>query len=623
MFDRNLRYTLAEGHALPILGFSTNRVVGYTLREALPQLEADLFEPRYRAALAGLDSRLPRQYGGSIYDIRIYPARDDDGVIFAGMVICQDVTIQHQTISSLHDSESRNRTLIETMPDYMVVLDRDGRVIDQSPSSSEGFKLPDVQAGVNIRDVGLPSLLVRQIFNLIEATLTAGILQTVVVETNHFEPNGIYELRGMCFNNTQIMLMVRTMTELYAARNALQSRMEELVALREIEAKLADTLDIERVLDAGFESAMSISGARGGVLAMFNNGNKLTIHRVIGVEDVETLSTFIQRGIGIAGRVVETGLPEFTPDVTAEPIYHAAAEGVTAQITVPLHAHGHRIGLLVIDTDIPGYFTEDTYRIIQILAGRIAIALDNATLHNQLRRQHEQITELERLKTEMLKLGAHDLRNPLTIVSNYLNMLEGHARSAGQDAMLEPILEIGLAAERIRAIADDILDAERAEMMLTGILTEEVNFNEILTDTVKAMRATADLKQHNYEILWIPDDLRGQGDASLLMAAASNLISNAIKYTPDGGTIKVCLSKHDNRVYFEVIDNGFGIPAKSQAMMFQPMQRAHTKETRDIEGTGFGLYLVKLIVQRHNGDVFFTSVYHKGSTFGFWLPLGE
>ncbi len=623
MFDRDLRYLLAEGEALPILGFSTNRVIGYTLREALPAQEANLFEPRYRAALAGLDSRIPRQYGGSIYDIRIHPARDDDGVIFAGMVICQDVSIQHQTIANLHESERRNRILLETMPDYMVVLDRDGGVIDQSPSSLERFGMPDVQAGVNLRDVGLPNPLVRQMFGLIEDTLKAGTLQSVVVQTNHFEPNGMYELRGVCLNDKQVMIMVRALTALYFARNALQNRMDELIALREIEAKLGDTLEIDRVLDVGFEAAISISGAKNGLLAMFNEGNRLDIHRVLGIDDVAALKMMIERGVGVTGRAVKTGQPEFTADVSKEPAYHSVISDVISQITIPLYAHGRRIGLLLIDTDTAGRFTEDTYRIVQILAGRIAVALDNAQLHNQLRRQHEQISELERLKTEMLKLGAHDLRNPLTIVSNYLNMLETHARNAGRDEMFEPIQEIGLAAQRIRSIADDILDAERAELMLTGILTEVLNFNPTLLEAVKVMRPSADLKRHTYQINWSKEAMTGKGDNSLLVAAASNLISNAIKYTPEGGVISVNLSQHDSRMYFEVVDNGFGIPAKSQAMLFEPMHRAKTRETRDIEGTGFGLYLVKLIVQRHGGDVFFSSTYHKGSTFGFWLPLTE
>jgi len=623
MFDRNLRYLLAEGQALPILGFSTNRAIGYTLREALPALEADLFEPRYRAALAGLESRMPRQYGGSIYDIRIHPARDDDGVVFAGMVICQEVTLQHQTIASLHESEHRNRILLETMPDYMVVLDREGRVIDQSPSSLERFGMPDVLAGVNLRDVGLPNLLVRQMFGLIEATLRTKTLQTVIVETNHFEPNGIYELRGVCLNASQVMIMVRTLTALYLTRNALQNRMEELVALREIEAKLADTLEIDRVLNVGFEAVMAISGARDGALAMFNDAHKLTIHRVMGMTDAETLDGLIQRGMGIAGRVVRTGQAEFTPDVRAEPAYHAIAQDIVSQITIPLQAHNRPIGLLLINTPILGRLTEDTYRIIQILAGRIAVALDNALLHTQLKRQHDQIRELERLKTEMLKLGAHDLRNPLTIVANYLNMLETQARSTGQDAMLEPILEIGLAAQRMRSIADDILDAERAELMLTGILTESLDFNVVLSEAVKVMRPIADLKHHTYETNWPIEVMIGYGDNSLLVAAASNLISNAVKYTPEAGVINIKLSQRDHRAYFEVTDNGFGIPAKAQTLLFEPMHRANTKETRNIEGTGFGLYLVKLIVQRHGGDVFFTSTYHKGSTFGFWLPLAD
>lgn len=621
MYDRHLRYVLAEGQALPVLGFSTNRVLGYTLREALPTPEADLFEPHYRAALAGLESRIPRQYGTSVYDIRIYPARDDDGVVFAGMVICQDVSVQHQTLANLHVSERRNRALLDTIPDYMVVLDREGRIIDQSPVIQNGFRMPNAVVGVNLRDLGLPSVLVRDVFNLIESTLQTGALQTVVVQTDYFEQNGFYELRGMPLTDSHVMIMARALTELYLARNTLQRRIDELSALREIEDKLADTLDVERVLDIGFEAAMSVSGARNGGLVLFDDQNRMTIQRVVGLTDAETLHKLFEQKVGIAGRAIKTGQPEFTPDVAKDPDYYAVDTKTIAQITIPLHAHNHQLGLLVLDTDIRGRFTEDTYRIVLLLARRIAVALDNALLHDKLKRQHDRISELERLKTEMLKLGAHDLRNPLTIISNYLNLLESDARAAGQDQMLDPIQEISQAADRIRSIADDILDAERAELMLRGVLMEPLEFNTTLREAARALRASADLKHQTYQMDWTSDIMNGRGDGPLISAAATNLIANAIKYTPEGGAIRVVLSRRDKLLYFEVIDNGYGVPEASQALLFEPMHRAKTKETRNIEGTGFGLYLVRLIVQRHGGDVFFTSVYRKGSTFGFWLPI--
>jgi two-component system CheB/CheR fusion protein len=622
MFDQALRYLLAEGQALPILGFSSNRGVGYTLREALPAREAELFEPMYRDALAGKQAHITRQYGTRVYDIHILPARDDDGVAFAGMVICQDVTQQRRAEAQLRDSEQRNRALLEAMPDYMLLLDSDGRIIDQSPSALTRFSLAHLPAGVNLRDSGLPAHVIRQMFQLIEDTLRSGSLQTALIDFHAFEQDGMYEMRGVRLGGTHVMVMVRDLTELNIARNTLQKRVDELTALREIEAKLSDTLEVSAVLEIGFASVMEISGASNGFLAMYEESQPTIIRRAVGMADADTLSRLAREGKGIAARVIRTGQGEFTPDVRQDPDYHPLMPDTVAQMTLPLTAHGRRIGILVVESDRTDRFTEYTYRILHILSARIAVALDLARLYEQLKRQHDMISELERLKTEMLKLGAHDLGSPLMIISHYLQRVREEVEQAGLTSVYEYLQDITDAAERIRVIAKDILNADRAEMMVTGVLMTSVNLTDVMDEAVQTMRVNAELKGQIYHKTdWPTEEVHGQGDGPLLVAAASNLISNAIKYTPDNGTVTVSARVEDKRLIFEVTDTGFGIPENMQSKLFKPMQRVRSKETRSIEGTGFGLYLVKLIVQRHGGDVFFRSVYQQGSTFGFWLPI--
>ena len=105
-----------------------------------------------------------------------------------------------------------------------------------------------------------------------------------------------------------------------------------------------------------------------------------------------------------------------------------------------------------------------------------------------------------------------------------------------------------------------------------------------------------------------------------LREAVTNLISNAIKYTPPGGTVRVRLYTETDQIAFAVTDTGVGIPAEMQAKLFHPFYRVRTRETVKIEGTGLGLYLVKGIVERHSGSMFLQSEYGTGSTFGFRLP---
>jgi signal transduction histidine kinase len=120
-----------------------------------------------------------------------------------------------------------------------------------------------------------------------------------------------------------------------------------------------------------------------------------------------------------------------------------------------------------------------------------------------------------------------------------------------------------------------------------------------------------------YQPLWV------EGDPLQLEEALNNLIHNAIKYTPDEGSITVSISRYEELVTFRVRDTGYGIPESQQERLFQPFFRVRTQETKAIEGTGLGLHLVKNIVTRHNGHMFFQSVRGEGSTFGFDLPLRD
>ena len=112
-----------------------------------------------------------------------------------------------------------------------------------------------------------------------------------------------------------------------------------------------------------------------------------------------------------------------------------------------------------------------------------------------------------------------------------------------------------------------------------------------------------------------------EGDPMLLYEAISNIIGNAIKYTPKAGTVHVWLTVEGQSACVRVHDNGYGIPEEQQERLFSPFYRVQTEETQEIEGTGLGLHLVKNIIERHNGNMVFSSVYGEGSTFGFNLPL--
>lgn len=229
------------------------------------------------------------------------------------------------------------------------------------------------------------------------------------------------------------------------------------------------------------------------------------------------------------------------------------------------------------------------------------------------------IVELSKLKTQMLRMASHDLKNPLARIMGFTELLQ---TGASQEVQSKRFLDfIANDAKAMLNIVDDLLNIER--LRSGKRLREDTNLTVLVQEVCN--RHQPDLLQKRQIIeLQVPDyPVRALVDAGQLSQAITNLIGNAIKYTPDEGHITVRLMNEDRQIRFEVEDNGYGIPEESQAKVFLEFYRVKSKHTAQISGTGLGLSLVKRVIEEHNGLVGLKSVEGSGSTFYFVIPKVE
>ncbi len=226
--------------------------------------------------------------------------------------------------------------------------------------------------------------------------------------------------------------------------------------------------------------------------------------------------------------------------------------------------------------------------------------------------------ELDEMKSDFVATVSHDLRAPLTFIRGYATMLsmvgELNERQAQYvERMLEGI-------DQMSALISDLLNLRRIEAGV-GIRKEPCRLGLILVESVDAMRARAAGKGLTLRL----DSAEGSplviGDRTLLRQAISNLVDNAIKYTPAGGQVKVGVRVSEQEAIVYVSDTGIGISLEDQARLFEKFHRIKRRETADIPGTGLGLALVKSIVERMNGRIWVESELNRGSTFYIALPL--
>jgi signal transduction histidine kinase len=290
-------------------------------------------------------------------------------------------------------------------------------------------------------------------------------------------------------------------------------------------------------------------------------------------------------------------------------------------MTIPLLSQDRLMGVLFLESRRPERFTKEAFQLIQMIATRIAVAVDNAQLFTttlqqlaELQDLYTQISRLEQLKTDMIRIAAHDLGNPLTSISGYIELL----LESGLDERYRDYAQmIRDSATRMKKIIRDILSLQRIEELAQGNINETIDLNDLSRQVFDGQRFPA---AHKGQILRleVPDyQMLIQGDSAQLREAMTNLVSNAIKYTPSGGEITIYLWEENDSFIFDVVDNGYGIPEDQQDRLFQPFYRAKSQETQQIEGTGLGLHLVQNIIERHKGRMRFQSVYGQGSTFGF------
>jgi two-component system phosphate regulon sensor histidine kinase PhoR len=228
------------------------------------------------------------------------------------------------------------------------------------------------------------------------------------------------------------------------------------------------------------------------------------------------------------------------------------------------------------------------------------------------------LIELSDLKTRMLRMASHDLKNPLSRIMGYGQLLEmDETLSETTEKYLGYIMR---SADEMNRLIADLLDVER---LRSGRVNKELfSFKEMVLSLVR--RHEPDVTRNQQTMTTDISDavMMLRGDMRQLSQAVSNLISNAIKYTPEGGEIDVRLHfSEPNLLRFEVEDNGIGIPQEAQEKLFTDFYRVQTRETAGISGTGLGLSLVKSVVQAHGGRVGVESEPGQGSRFYFELPV--
>jgi signal transduction histidine kinase len=294
------------------------------------------------------------------------------------------------------------------------------------------------------------------------------------------------------------------------------------------------------------------------------------------------------------------------PLVTADPHirFYAGAPLVTPE--------GHALGTLCVIDRVPRELTDEQLRALDTLS-RAAMA------HLELHRQNEELREIDRLKDEFVAVLSHELRTPVTSINGYVELLLGGDPGPLTETQERFVRIVGRNNTRLLGLIEEMLLLAEAEAGELALRREPMDLRLIVSEAIESAKPRAEAK--NIEL---SEETNGpvmvDGDRSRLAEIADNLISNAVKYTPESGRVVARVHSYDDEARVEVSDTGMGIAAEELPHLFGRFYR--TKAARDaaIPGTGLGLAITRALVASHGGVIEVSSQPGAGTTFRVRLP---
>ena len=314
--------------------------------------------------------------------------------------------------------------------------------------------------------------------------------------------------------------------------------------------------------------------------------------------------------------------PEVQAQDRAQRFYRAT--GATSLLMVPVGIGEQGLGVLSLMTvDGPRRWRRYEIQAVQQCAGYVAQSIVDLRLREMRDAQVDQLTALDRQKTDFMATVSHELRTPLTSINGYLELLQDGDYGDLTSSQRGALDIIGRNAHRLRGLIEDLLVLNKIEVTGLQSSTEEVEVVSLVAGVADLLRPVADAAGVSLVVDAVDPELTIRVDRGQLERSLINLGSNAVKFTPAGGRATIAAKQVDGRVVITVTDTGIGIPEKDLPDLFDRFFRASNATAAAIPGTGLGLAIVRAIVEGHGGELQVDSVEDQGTVMTVVLPAGN
>ncbi len=407
---------------------------------------------------------------------------------------------------------------------------------------------------------------------------------------------------------------------------ALQRKIDVLGQLVEVSRVMNSTLALKPLLTFIMQAATEITDTEAAsILLVDPRTQELRFEASIGSDAEELAGIVVPREGSIAGTIISEDRALVIDDVARDPRhFQGVDEKVSFQtrslLGVPMRFKDRLIGVLEVLNKREGAFDDGDVRHITILASQAAVAIENAQLVTALQKAYDDLSKLDKLKSDFIAVASHELRTPLGVILGYASFLKEDAEGqVGQhaDAVLGSALHM-------RALIESMENLQYVQINESELDIRAVPVGDIVR---VAYTDVLPLAQEREELvsLEMPDyEIAVLADARLMALALSNVLNNAVKFTPRGGQIFITVEEHPTEARISVRDTGVGLPPDQQEAIFKQFYQVEDPMTRSHGGLGLGLAITQAVIERHGGRIWAESPgKDQGSTFTLTIPLAE
>ncbi len=407
----------------------------------------------------------------------------------------------------------------------------------------------------------------------------------------------------------------------------LERRIGYLERIVKVSQILNSTLSVEPLLQIIIQAATELTNTEAcSIMLIDKRTSELRFAEATGGVTDTLKKVSVPMENSIAGWVIRKDRPLLIRDPKNDPRWHRGVDETTEFETqsilgVPLKVREQVIGVLeVVNKKTEEGFNQDDIQIATTLSAHAAIAIENARLLDELQRAYRDLSQLDQIKGDFVSIASHELRTPLAVILGYATFLRDNLTGQASE-QLDIVLS---SAMRLRSLIDDMVNLRHIQTNEVQLERSTFPLRQLVLDVAQEFSQLISGKQQILTTKFTPSDspLNLDADRQKIYLILANLISNAIKFTPEGGRIHINVELKGYKYWLNVIDTGIGIPKSEYDRIFDQFYQVEPSLTRKYQGMGLGLSITKGMVEVHKGRIWVESVVGKGSNFTVVLPSG-